>query len=98
MFDNVEVEVTIENPGGYNLKIDIVAIQMVSFQFFGSKSDDEHYFSLPGTAKSLDLTLYKHKNGTDYKITGAAKTYKNVKDSTAVDKSLTFRVFKKINP
>ncbi len=96
-FEDVDVEVSIENPGGNNLKINITAPNYVSFQFFGSKSNDEHYFTIAGTSQSLDLTLYKHKNGADYKINGTAKTYENKKDSVLVDKSLTFSVFKKLN-
>ncbi len=94
--DNVEVEVTIENPGGNNMRIDILSPKNVSFQFFGQKNDDEHYFRIAGSTSSLDMNLYKNSNRKDYKINGTAKTYQSVRDSIKVIRSLTFRVFKKV--
>jgi len=95
-FEDVEVEVTITNPVGNNLKIDIVAPNHISFQFFGAKNDDEHYFRLAGSTRSLDMNLYKNSNGTDYKINGTAKTFQSARDSIEVIQSLTFRVFKQL--
>ncbi len=92
---DVVVEVNIGNPGGNNLKVNVTAPDHVSFQFFGTKNNDEPYFSLAGTTSSLDLTLYQ--KGNEYKINGTAKTYQTIRDSVMVNKALTFRVFKKAN-
>lgn len=92
---DVEVDLIIENPGGNNLKINITSPKHVSFQFFGAKDNDEHYFTIAGSTQSLNLTLYQ--KGNEYKINGTAKTYISAKDSIVVDKVLTFRVFKKLN-
>jgi len=92
---DVEVDLSIEHPGGNNLKINIRSPKLVSFQFFGTKNNDEHYFTIAGNTQSLDLTLYQ--KGNEYKINGTTKTYISIKDSVVVNKVLTFRVFKKLN-
>ena len=90
--EDIDVTLKVKITSGDNLSFNILAPNYFSQVFYGSKDNDQHYIQIAGTAKSLDLNLYKKV--TEYKITGTAKTYKTPADGgTVIDETLTFRVF-----
>ena len=93
-----EVQLTIVNTSEDLVEIDIVAPDYYDESFFGRKDDDNYYFTLEGTTKSIQLNLYE-KSGA-YRITGVSQKYHYEYDPVTdtlekhVDKSLTFEVNK----
>lgn len=91
--EDVQVSVNISIKSGDKLAVNVLSPNLFSKSFQGTKEDSNHYMQFAGSNQSLDLSLYK--KGTEYKITGTAKTYKIPSGGgLAINESLTFRVFK----
>lgn len=73
IIDDVEVQLTIENPLGNQFKIQVLSPDYYSQTFFSSKSDSNYYFDIAGESSSIHLSLYKKSDG--YKINGVAKKF-----------------------
>ena len=84
--------VVIENISGNLLKTTITAEDKLSTSFISSKDDDNHYYSIAGNGKSLDLSL--SKKGSDFKLSGTVKLFHINKDTVVVDHSISFDVFR----
>ncbi len=89
----IPVSVSIELTGEQSLKGSISSKDIIPFEFSGTKTDSDYYFSYAGSTQSVSLNLYK--SDSDYKLTGTAKRYHVKNDSVVVDESLSFEVIKK---
>jgi len=89
---DVPVLVSIENSSGSILKTTVTVVDKFDATFTSSKNDDNYYYTVPGSDKSLSLNL--SKRSSDFKLTGTVKIYRSKSDSIIVDKSISFVVYK----
>jgi len=90
---DVPTTVSIENTDETNLIITVSATDNFSTNFFLNKTNNDYYIEIPGSGKSLSLTL--SKKGNDYKIGGTAKQYHYINDTILyLDHSISFEVIK----
>ncbi len=92
---NIETQMEIENLYENVLSISVVAQDVYQTSFTASKDDNEYFINIPGSSKSLYLTL--SQNGNQNRITGVTKVYhwEYVPDTILViDHSLGFEVIK----
>ncbi len=88
----VAVIVTINDLPNNQLKIVVSSPNKFYASFTGKKDNNEYYFDLAGTEKSIHLNLYEKT--PDYKLTGVAKTFTYRNDTLVVEKSVSFEAFK----
>ncbi len=84
--------VKIENTSGDILRTTVTVVDRFTTSFTSSKNNNDHYYSVPGSDKSLDLSL--SKNGDEYKLSGTVKLFHFNKDTLVVDQSISFDAFK----
>jgi len=60
--------------------------------YFFAKEEGEAGFAMSGSNSSLTMTVYKKESG--YKLTGTAKVYHSSGDSTYMDHSVSFTVYR----
>ena len=89
---DVQTQITIENSSGNTLKTKVTAVDKFTATFISTKNDSAYYYDIPGTNKSLSLTL--KEKGVDYKLSGTVKLYHNIGDSTVLDHSISFDTYK----
>ena len=89
---DVPVHISIENISGTQLKTTVKAGDKIQETFTTSKNDNNYYYTVPGSDKSLSLNL--SKRSSDFKLTGTVKKYRSKSDSIIVDKSISFVVYK----
>ncbi|MDP2723698.1 MAG: hypothetical protein Q8O72_13160 [Bacteroidales bacterium] len=90
---NIETRLEIEKLYGNVLSISVVAQDVYQTSFTASKDDNEYFINMPGSGKSLYLTLTQ--SGDQYRVTGVTKVYhwKYAADTTLViDHRLGFEV------
>lgn len=94
-FENIEVEVNIDNTYDSILAINVKASAYISENFTVSKNDQKYYMNIGTGARTLDLGL--KKKGNEYKIDGTLKlnSWNKIDSTWSVNKSLTFEAFKK---
>jgi len=94
-FENVEVEVNIDNTYDSTLAINVKASTYISENFTVTKQNQKYYMNIGTGARTLDLGL--KKNGNEYKIDGTLKlnSWSKIDSTWSVNESLTFEVFKK---
>jgi len=94
-FENIEVEVNINNTYDSTLAINVKASDYISENFTVSKNDQNYYMNIGSDARTLDLGL--KKKGNEYKIDGTLKinSWNKIDSTWNVNKSLTFEAFKK---
>jgi hypothetical protein len=94
-FENVEVDINIDNTYDSTLSINVQAPTYLSENFTASKNDQKYYMNIGTGERTLDLGL--KKKGNEYKIEGTLKlnSWNKIDSTWSVNKSLTFEVFKK---
>ncbi len=83
---------TIENTIDTTLITKVIAEDYFLTTFTVYKTNDEYIIELPGSGKSLSLTL--SKKGNEYKLSGTAKVYHYPMDTLFTDHSISFDVYK----
>lgn len=89
---NLLTTISIENTSGNVLKTTINVEDVFSTNFVSTKNDNEYYYDVPGSNKSLNLTL--STKDSEYKLTGTAKLYHFEKDTLVIDQSISFDAFR----
>ena len=89
---DVPTTVTIESLSDVLLKTAVVAEDYFETSIIADKSDNYYYFEVPGSNRSLSLTL--SKKGNEYKLSGTSKIYHQQGDSLFTDRSISFDVYK----
>jgi len=90
---DVPTTVFIENTYESYLKITVSAQDEFMINYFLSMSDTNYTIVLPGSNKSLDLTI--SRRGNEYKLAGTAKNYHYIADTILyLDNSISFETFK----
>jgi len=93
-FDNVAVNVNIENTYDSTLVIHVTAANYISESFSKSKTDDNYYILIGSGARTLDIGL--KRNGNEYRLSGTLKknSWNKIDSVWIVQQSLTFQVDK----
>lgn len=86
------ITLTLENPSGRVIKTTVVVEDKFSTSFTTTKSDDDYFIEVPGSSKSLSLTL--SKRDSEYKLSGTVKLFHYEKDTIVIDHSISFESFK----
>jgi len=89
---DVPIMLSIENTSGNVLKTSVVVEERFSTSFIYTKNDNDYFIEVPGSSKSLSLTL--KKRDSDYKLSGTVKMYHYFKDSIIIDHSISFESYK----
>ena len=90
---DVPTIVSIENTYESNLRITVLADEKFSTNFFVSMTDTNYTIELPGSNKSLTLTI--SRKDSEYKLAGTAKNYHYIADTILyLDHSISFETFK----
>ena len=89
---DVQTQISIENSSGNTLKTKFTAVDKFIATFISTKNDSAYYYDIPGSNKSLSLTL--KEKGVDYKLSGTVKLYHNSGDSIILDHSISFDTYK----
>ena len=72
------------------LKIEVDVPDYYQISFTALKNDNAYYINVPGSTKSLAITLAL--NGSSNRLTGSAKAYHYKADTVIVDHSVGFEV------
>jgi hypothetical protein len=88
----VPVVLTIENSDGNVLKTKVTVEDRFMLSFISTKNDSSFFYEISGTSKSLSLSL--SKKGSEFKLSGTSKTYHIQSDTTFIDHSISFEVFR----
>ena len=89
---NIPTLVVIENLSGNVLKTTITAEDRLSTSFISTKDDNNHYYSIAGSGKSMDLSL--SIKGSEFKLSGTVKLYHINKDTVVIDQSISFDTYR----
>lgn len=89
---NVPTSLKIENISGNVLKTTIVVDDQLTTSFTSTKNDTKYYYDVPGSNKSMNLTL--SIKDTEYKLSGTVKLFHYQKDTIVIDQSISFDTFK----
>ncbi len=89
---DVPTTVTIESLSDVLLKTIVIAEDYFETSTIANKSDSNYYIEVPGSNRSLSLTL--SKKGNEYKLSGTSRIYHQQGDSLFTDRSISFDVYK----
>jgi len=90
--EDVEVNLNINHIEGKINEISVKVPNKFSSSYFVIKEDGSAAMTISGTTQSINITIYRKNN--EYRIGGTAKKYHTQADSTFIDHSVLFTVFK----
>jgi len=89
----VPTTVFIENIYDSYLRITVLAEDKFTINFLVSMNDSTYTIEMPGSNKSLNLTVLR--KGSEYRLAGTAKNYHYIADTILyLDNSISFETFK----
>jgi hypothetical protein len=90
---DVPTTVSIENTYYSYLRITVVAEDKFNINFLVSMIDSTYKIDVPGSNKSLNLTI--SSKGSEYRLAGTTKSYHYITDTLLyLDNSISFETFK----
>ncbi len=89
---DVPVVVLIETGSGNLLKTKVTVEDRFMVSFTSLKNDSSYFYEVPGTNKSLSLSL--SRKNSEYKLSGTAKSFHYQSDTLFIDHSVSFEVFR----
>lgn len=92
---DVPISLVIENESGSVLTTDVVVEDKFTTDFTNSKNDNNYFYEVPSSNKTLSLSL--SKKDLEYKLSGTVKIFHYEKDTVVIDHSISFDAYKTPN-